>query len=66
MLVGINYNTDGTRYISRLDYLASREQHIKRKLAGMMREECDEVYIVDVNNSDTGFIQTIIENGCRI
>ena len=66
MIVGISYNTDGTRYISRLDYLADRPQNLKRKLAGMLKDQCDEVYIVDVNNSDKGFIQTIIENGCRI
>ena len=66
MIVGINYNTDGIRYIARLDYKPNRDNAVKTKTANMMKSEFDEVYIVDVNNADTAFINEIVLNGCRI
>ena len=66
MIVGINYNTDGSRYIARLDYISNRDKALKNKIANTMDLVFDEVYIVDVNNTDTAFINEIVLNGCRI
>ena len=66
MIVGINYSTDGTRYIARLDFKSDRDKTLQIKVANMIKEKFDEVYIVDVNNTDTAFINDIVLNGCRI
>lgn len=66
MIVGINYNTDGSRYIAKIDYISKRENFMQRKIANIMKIEFDEVYIVDVNNTDMAFIKEIITNGCRM
>ena len=66
MIVGINYSTDGTRYIARIDFKSNRDKSVQTKIANMMKAEFDEVYIVDVNNADTAFINEIVLNGCRI
>ena len=37
MIVGINFGSDGKRYIARIDYYSNRERCVMRKIAGMMK-----------------------------
>ena len=66
MIVGINYNTDGTRYIAGIIYSINyTDQHIT-DLSQAYIGDFDEVYIIDFNPNYKPLIQDIVLNGCRI
>ena len=66
MIVGINYDTDGNRYIARIDYVAKRQRIQINKVAGCMKYEYDEVYIIECDNTNQPFIDEIVLHGCRM
>ena len=66
MIVAMNYSTDGERYIARIEYDNRKMAKAKTTIAQSMKTEYDEVYIVNLNNSDKDFINSIVLNGCRI
>ena len=66
LIVGINYNTDGTRYINQLLYKTFHDMIQIRDITDNWKRTNDEVYIIDLNPSHTDFIQEIVLNGCRM
>lgn len=66
MIVGINYNTDGTRYIAGLIYSIFYKTETIQEMAKNYIEDFDEVYIIDFNPNFKPLIQDIVLNGCRI
>lgn len=66
MVVGINYNTDGSRYIARISYNALRSKEADKRLADKCSTLCDEMYIIDIDNTHVDFINEIVTKGCRI
>lgn len=69
MIVGINYNQDGSRYIARIRYDAEQTREEKQELAHFLTYSYDEVYIIsDFNfkNNDQDFIDEIVTKGCRM
>lgn len=65
MLVGICYNTDGTRYINELLYTSWLDALELDKAAQRCKKHNDEVYIIDLNPSHKEFIEEIVFHGCR-
>ena len=66
MIVGINYDSAGQRYIAKIDFQSNRERCITRKIAFMWKEQYDEVYIIDLDNTNVPFINSIVTDGCRM
>ena len=66
MIVAMNYNTDGTRYIARIEYDNRKMAKAKTTIAQLMKTEYDEVYVVNLDNSNVDFINSIVLGGCRI
>ena len=67
-LFGINYNTDGTRYIALVLYDIYHADQPKtadyyKDIFGLQYEE---LYIMDFNPNYNPLIQDIVLNGCRI
>lgn len=67
-LFGINYNTDGTRYIALVLYDIDHADQPKtanyyKDIFGNMY---DELYILEFNPNYKPLIQDIVLNGCRI
>ena len=62
----MNYNTDGERYIARIEYDNRKMAKAKTTIAQTMAIEYDEVYIVNLDNSNKEFINSIVLGGCRI
>ena len=65
MLVGICYNTDGTRYINELLYTSWKDAIELNEAAARAKKHNDEVYIIDLNPSHKDFIEEIVLHGCR-
>lgn len=65
MLVGICYNTDGTRYINELLYTSWKDAIELDAAAQRAKKHNDEVYIIDLNPSHKDFIEEIVLHGCR-
>ena len=66
MVIGINYNTDGSRYIARISYSTLRSKENEKSLADTYSGVYDETYIIDIDNSHEDFINAIVTHGCRI
>lgn len=65
MLVGICYNTDGTRYINELLYTTWLDGLELNEAAERAKRTNDEVYIIDLNTNHKEFIEEIVLHGCR-
>lgn len=65
MIIGINYNTDGTRYISTIIYHSRWNALQIENIANALTADCDEVYICPVDNTATPAINEVLRNGCR-
>lgn len=65
MLVGLCYNTDGTRYINELLYTSWKDAIELDAAAQRAKRTNDEVYIIDLNASHKEFIEEIVLHGCR-
>lgn len=67
-LFGINYNTDGTRYIALVLYDIGHAHQPKTAdyYKDMFSNMYDELYILEFNPNYNPLIQDIVLNGCRI
>ena len=65
MLVGICYNTDGTRYINEILYASWKDAIELNDAARCAHKTNDEVYIIDLDPSNKDFIEEIVLHGCR-
>ena len=67
MIVGMNYNTDGTRYIAYLNYNSfDNIESMNEFIHTYIDPNYDEVYTIDLNPSEKDFINYIVLHGCRI
>lgn len=67
MIVGINLNTLGDRYIAALYFIDSNSRKDKEAIAKLWTNNYDEVYIVDsFDNCNENFISEIVLKSCRI
>lgn len=67
MIVGINLNTLGDRYIAALYFIDSNSRTDKEAIAKLWTNHYDEVYIVDsFDNCNKDFINEIVLKSCRI
>ena len=66
MLVGICYNTDGTRYINELLYTSWNDAIELEEAARRAKKNNDEVYTIDLNASEYTFVEYIVLHGCRM
>ena len=66
MIVGINYNQDGSRSIAYMFYDVSESMEEKKHHALIRSRLYDEVYIVSLDNNCQDFINEIVTKGCRI
>ena len=66
MLVGICYNTDGTRYINELLYTSWKDGMELEQAAQRAKRNNDEVYTIDLNPSHYEFLEYIVLHGCRM
>lgn len=68
MLIAINYNTDGTRYIALFIYnIANTTKDLSIYYANLFKDDFDELYILDSFNPNyKPLIQDIVLNACRI
>lgn len=67
MIVGINLNTLGDRYIAALYFIDSNSRKDKESIAKLWTNHYDEVYIVDsFDNCNDNFISEIVLKSCRI
>lgn len=66
MIVGININAIGDRYIAGLYFNMDNSQHDKQAIAKLWVNHYDEVYIIDFDSSCDDFINEIVLKGCRI
>ena len=67
-LFGINYNTDGTRYIALVlyDIYHADQPQTANYYKDIFSNNYDELYITDFNPNFKPLIQDIVLNGCRI
>lgn len=66
MIVGININAIGDRYIAGLYLNIDNSRHDKEAIANLWLNHYDEVYIIDFDNCCDDFINEIVLKGCRI
>lgn len=66
MIVGINLNTEGERYIAALQFDYDFSIDSKKAIARNWKMSYDEVYIVKFDNCCDDFINEIVLKGCRI
>lgn len=67
MIVGININAIGDRYIASLYFCNDHNRKDKQAIANLWLNHYDEVYIVDdFDSNDDDFINEIVLKGCRI
>lgn len=66
MIVGININTNGERYIAALQFDFDYNNDNKNGIAQSWKMCYDEVYIVPFDNCHEDFINEIVLKGCRI
>ena len=66
MIVGINLNTLGDRYVAGLYFCDSNNRKDKQAIAKLWLNHYDEVYIIDFDNCNDDFIKEIVLKGCRI
>lgn len=66
MIVGINLNAIGDRYIAGLYLNIDNSRHDQEVIAKLWVNHYDEVYIIDLDTSCDDFINEIVLKGCRI
>ena len=66
MIVCINYNTDGSRYIANLHYTTFIDALDLKDSCEQFKHHYDEVYTIDLNPNHKDFIQEIVLHGCRM
>ena len=67
MIVGINLNSLGERYIAGLYFNMDNSHHDREAIAKLWLNHYDEVYIVDsFDNCCDDFINEIVLKGCRM
>lgn len=66
MIVGLNYNTDGERYIDTIIYHSKFNALQIENIANALTADNDEVYICIMDNVDTSYIDEVVLKGCRI
>lgn len=66
MIVGININSIGDRYIAGLYFNIDNSNHDKEAIAKLWLNHYDEVYIVNLDNCCEDFINEIVLKGCRM
>lgn len=66
MIVGININSIGDRYIAGLYFNFDNSRHDREAIAKLWVNHYDEVYIVDFDNCCEDFINEIVLKGCRM
>lgn len=66
MIVGMNINAIGDRYIAGLYFNTDNSRKDKEAIAKLWVNQYDEVYIIDVDNCNDDFINEIVLKGCRI
>lgn len=66
MIVGININSIGDRYIAGLYFNIDNSTHDREAIAKLWRNHYDEVYIVNMDNCCDDFINEIVLKGCRM
>lgn len=66
MIVGINLNAIGDRYIAGLYFINDNSRHDKETIANLWLNHYDEVYIIDFDNCNDDFINEIVLKGCRM
>ena len=66
MIVCINYNTDGSRYIQALHYTQFTDGIQLNEICNDFKKYSDEVYTIDLDPSHKDFIQEIVLHGCRM
>lgn len=66
MIVGINYNTDGTRYIDTVIYHSKFNALQIEHIANALTADNDEVYICSIDNTSAPYIDDVLREGCRI
>lgn len=69
MIIGINYNQDGSRSIARISYNRDLSREARQNYAHAMTQECDEVYVLSAfnfDNDDQDLINEIVTKGCRM
>ena len=66
MIVCMNINSAGERYIA---YLKMTNEYTRTEVAAIARnykEDYDEVYVIDIDPADDDFIDTIVRKGCCV
>jgi hypothetical protein len=66
MIVGLNYDSYGSRYINTIVYSGDWNALKKEKVAQALTQDCDEVYITEFDEECEDFINEIVLKGCRI
>ena len=66
MIICINYNTDGSRYIAKIDYLSTRNALQIRHIINNLINVYDEVYALGFNGHDEELVNAIVLEGCRM
>ena len=66
MIVGININSIGDRYIAGLYVNIDNSNKDKESIAKLWLNHYDEVYIVNFDNCCEDFINEIVLKGCRM
>lgn len=66
MIVGINLNALGDRYIAGLYFNDENSRNDKEAIAKLWLNHYDEVYIIDLDNCCEPFINEIVLKGCRM
>ena len=66
MIIGININSIGDRYIAYIKYDNNLTKHEASITANSLKDFYDEVYVIDINTSYEPFIQHIVMHGCRV
>lgn len=67
MIVGININAIGDRYIACLYFCNDNNRKDRQTIAKLWLNSYDEVYIIDnFDSNDEDFINEIVLKGCRI
>lgn len=66
MIVCMNFNNVGERYIA---YLKMSNEYTRAEVSAIARyykEDYDEVYVIDIDPADDDFINAIVTKGCRV
>lgn len=66
MIVGLNFNSDGSRYVSTIIYCSTWNALKTERVAQALLHDCDEVYITSIDGNCEPFINELVLKGCRI